>query len=284
MPTLGVIFVVLALAAAGVSAAPLTSATVTETKNDVRFKPATAAERSAKLKDTVTGADTLRTGERSLAELEFNDQTITRLGSMSVFTFAANTREFRVGQGLSLICVPKGAGGGKIVTAAITAAIEGTTVLAEQFSVPGKKAGDPQRVAGKFIFLEGRGVVSTPDGRQQKKINAGQMILHVEGDPKLADPQDIDLAALVADSGILNRFARPLPTQAAIQAAIDQQRGELRRGALAPGRFFVRGRGAKLGQNEPQLPAGYISAADRRVTDSGGVVALSIGAPCDCPR
>lgn len=263
-------------------AAPLRSATVTEMKNDVRYQSLATGERAAQPQDTLSGADVLRTGERSLAEIEFNDKTITRLGSKTVFTFAGDTREFRVGQGLTLICVPKGTGGGRIVTAAITAAIEGTTVLAEQFSVAGKKQGDPSRPAGKFIFLEGNGVVSTPDGKQQKKIQAGQMILHALGDPTLADPQDIDLATLVAESGILNNFQRPLPTADAIQDAIDHQDVDLRRGVLERSRNFVDGRGPRLRKGKSQQPGGFIDVGDPVTKDSGGIPALSLSAPCNC--
>lgn len=263
-------------------AEPLTSATVTEMKNDVRYKPGSAEERTAKLADVIKGSDALRTGERSLAEIEFNDQTLTRLGSMSVFTFDGDKREFRLSRGLTLICAPKGTGGGKIVTAAITAAIEGTTVLAEQFMVAGKKQGDPTRPAGKFIFLEGKGIVSTPDGKQQKKIRGGQMIAHALGDPKLADPQDIDLGTLVAGSGIINGFARLLPTWDAIQDEIERQRIDLRRGVLEETRYVVLGRGAKVGKRQPGQPAGYIEVHDPTYRDSGGIVALSTQAPCNC--
>lgn len=263
-------------------AEPLTSATVTEMKNEVRYKPGSAEERTAKLADLIKGADVLRTGERSLAEIEFNDQTLTRLGSTSVFMFDGDTREFRLSRGLTLICAPKGTGGGKIVTAAITAAIEGTTVLAEQFMVAGKKQGDPDPPAAKFIFLEGRGVISTPDGKQQKKIRGGQMIIHVLGDPKLADPQDIDLATLVAESGIINGFARQLPTWDAIQAEIERQRVELRRGVLEESHFVVLGRGAKLGGRHPQQPGGTVNVADKTYTDPGGIIALSEQVPCNC--
>src|ERR1017187_5185968 len=75
------------------AATPLSSARVTEAKHDVLYKGETAGERAAKLDDVVRGADVLRTGERSLAEIEFDDKTITRLGSKSVFSFNAEARE-----------------------------------------------------------------------------------------------------------------------------------------------------------------------------------------------
>ena len=113
MPRIGLALVGVCFLLTGVAsvAAPLSSATVTEMKNDVRFKATTTEERSAKLQDTIAGADVLRTGERSLAEIEFNDKTLTRLGSKSVFSFEPANREFRVDKGLALICLPKGTGG-----------------------------------------------------------------------------------------------------------------------------------------------------------------------------
>lgn len=263
------------------AAAPLTSATVTELKNEVRLQ-LPAEDRAAKVRDSLTGADVLRTGERSLAELEFNDKTITRLGSKSVFTFAGETREFRVNQGLTLICLPKGVGGAKIVTAAITAAIEGTTVLAEQFFVAGKKPGEPARPAAKLIFVEGRGVLTSPDSKEKVKIRGGQIFVHILGEPKLADPQDIDLGTLVAESGIINSFARKLPTWDAIQSEVKRQRVELRRGFLEESRFFLVGRGTQLGKRELSLPAGFENVGDPKIMDSAGVVALSEAAPCNC--
>ena len=57
---------------AGVAQArPLGQATVTETNNDVRYQAAKSAERPAKPKDIVRGADMLRTGQKSQAEIEF---------------------------------------------------------------------------------------------------------------------------------------------------------------------------------------------------------------------
>ncbi len=199
------------LAAGVVSAAPLTSATVTETKNVVQYRPATAEERAAKLGDVLNGADVLRTGERSLAELEFDDKTITRLGSKSVFTFEPTNREFRLEKGLALICMPKGSGG-RIVTSAITAAIEGTTVLVLGI--------------GRIIFLEGFAVVFTADGKQSKPIVAGQIALMENGQLQV---YDIMIDPLLK-SVIITSRANPLPTWDAILEVDRQQRDDIAKG------------------------------------------------------
>ncbi len=113
-------------------AASLGQATVTEVKNDVRYKAGDAGERPAKQKDVVRGSDVLRTGAKSLAEVEFEDKTITRLGSNSKFSFDPEKREFQLHSGVMLFDMKKGIGGGRIKSAGFTAAIEGTAGIVSQ--------------------------------------------------------------------------------------------------------------------------------------------------------
>jgi hypothetical protein len=176
-------------------AAPLSEAKV----------PEAGAERSAEIGDVVRGADILRTGEKSLAEMEFADRTLTRLGPLSVFSFQAREREFQLKEGLGLFCLPKGSGGGRIVTAAITAAIEGTTVLALG--------------VGKIVFLEGTGKVTTNDGQQQKAIRGGE-IAYLENGKLVVRP--IDLPPILRSRFIRER-PRQLPNWPQIQAVVRAQ-------------------------------------------------------------
>jgi hypothetical protein len=111
-------------------------ATVTQINNDVRYQPGNGAERRAAVRDVVRGADLVRTGLKSQAELEFEDRTITRLGSNTAFTFDPDKREFQLQKGLMLFDMPKTAGGGKIITPACTAAIEGTAGMVSYRSAP----------------------------------------------------------------------------------------------------------------------------------------------------
>ncbi|MBI5685518.1 MAG: FecR domain-containing protein [Verrucomicrobia bacterium] len=138
---------------AGVAQAkPLGQATVTETNNDVRYQAANSTERPAKLKDVVRGADMLRTGQKSQAEIEFEDSTITRLGSNSLFTFDPGKREFELREGVLLFDMQKGIGGGNIRTGGITAAIEGTAGMVI-------RRGPPQVIclAGLIRILDAQG-------------------------------------------------------------------------------------------------------------------------------
>lgn len=274
------------LAAVSAQETPPREARVTELFNEVMYRPERAElERPAQVGETVRGRDVVRTGDRSLAELEFDNRTVTRLGSRSIFTFETDTRSFHIRQGITVVSMPRGTGGGKIVTAAITAAIEGTTVIAEQFLVDGRRRGDPPRPAGKFIFLEGTGVVMTPDGRQRRRLRAGQMIIHALGDPFLAEPQEVDLETLLRGSGLFRRFGRALPGQGDIDRERDRQQRELRRGLLEESRFFVVGRGARLGQREPILPVDSpVGTQDPAWRDTAAIVGLSEQAPCpQCP-
>jgi len=133
-------------------AKPLGQATVTETNNDVRYQATNSAERPAKLKDVVRGTDVLRTGQKSQAEIEFEDTTITRLGSNSLFTFNPEKREFELREGVLLFDMQKGIGGGTIRTGGITAAIEGTAGMAI-------RRGPPQVIclAGLIRILDAQG-------------------------------------------------------------------------------------------------------------------------------
>lgn len=133
-------------------AKPLGQATVTETNNDVRYRASNSAERPAKPKDVVRGADVLRTGQKSQAEIEFEDSTITRLGSNSLFTFDPEKREFELREGVLLFDMQKGIGGGSIRTGGITAAIEGTAGMVI-------RRGPPQVIclAGLIRILDAQG-------------------------------------------------------------------------------------------------------------------------------
>jgi hypothetical protein len=118
----------------------LTEARVTRIIREVQLLPEQSAPRPAALQDTVRGGTAIRTGVESRTELTFPDQTLARLGANTFFSFTRGTRALDLGDGAMLLYVPKGAGGAKILTAAVTAAITGTTVLIE-YHPPRQRAG-----------------------------------------------------------------------------------------------------------------------------------------------
>jgi FecR protein len=193
-------------------------ATVTQVNNDVRYSGHDAAERPAKPADVVRGDDVLRTGRKSQAELEFDDRTITRLGSNSTFTFDPGKREFQLKKGLLLFDMPKHAGGGRIITPAGTAAIEGTAGIISYRSAPKVIC-----LAGEIRF-------------QNVLIHAGQMFIL----GRTPTPVDIHLKGIQA--GLLMR--RGLPNnRAEHDRAVQQQMDRLRSGELELTPFVMLGEG-----------------------------------------
>ena len=128
--------------------AGLKEALVSQVIKDVKLLPNQAAP-AASIRDEVRDGTAVRTGVESRAELTFTDQTITRLGANTIFSFNEGTRNLSLSSGAILLRVPKNAGGAQIKTAAVTAAITGTTIMMEYH---------PDAYI-KFIVLEGTGRV-----------------------------------------------------------------------------------------------------------------------------
>ncbi len=85
--------------------------------------------RPAKPGDVVTGQTSVKTGADSRAELQFPDNTITRLGANALFRFEAGGRDMTLESGTMLFSSPKGEGGGQVQAGAVTAAVTGTDFL-----------------------------------------------------------------------------------------------------------------------------------------------------------
>ncbi|MGH8165502.1 MAG: FecR domain-containing protein, partial [Rhodanobacteraceae bacterium] len=134
-------------------AAALKQARVTQVIKDVKLLPGQAAPRPAAVSDEVKNGTAVRTGNDSRAELTFTDQTLTRLGANTIFSFNEGTRNLQLSSGAMLLRVPKNDGGAKIKTAAVTAAITGTTIMLEYH---------PDAYI-KFIVLEGTGRIFRND-------------------------------------------------------------------------------------------------------------------------
>ena len=114
-----------------INGAELKEARVTQVVKDVKLLPNAAAARPAVVSDQVRDGTAVRTGVESRAELTFIDSTLARLGANTIFSFTEGTRNLDLKDGVMLLRVPKNADGAKINTAAVTAAITGTTVMLE---------------------------------------------------------------------------------------------------------------------------------------------------------
>src|SRR5437588_11801499 len=176
-------------------------ARVTQVVQDVKLLESQAAPRQATLSDTVRGDTAVRTGAESRAELTFGDLTIARLGANTIFSFNQGTRTVDLGNGAILLRVPKGSGGAKVQTAAVTAAITGTTVIVEYH---------PKSYA-KYLVLEGtmriylKGVLG-----ESLLLHAGQMMILNPNAKRLSEAVDFDLERLLQTSLFIQGF-RPHP-------------------------------------------------------------------------
>jgi hypothetical protein len=189
-------------AAFSVSAADLKEARITQIYNKVQTSEAEAPPRPAKLQETVEGEKSVSTGIASRAELTFADATLTRLGANTLFSFREGTRDLTLKNGTILLRVPKNHGGARIITAAVTAGITGTTVMLEV--VPKNPI--------KFIVLEGKAKLYLNRGRSAPlEVEAGQMVV-LPPNPKTFDGAkivSIDIQRLVRTSALIDGMENP---------------------------------------------------------------------------
>src|SRR5450755_135464 len=171
-------------------AAPLTESTFTEVVKDVNV--VASADKStapAKVSELFKAPDLVRTGADSRAEMTAPDQTITRVGANTVFSFEPASRNLRLEQGSVLFHAPKGLGGGTIKSGGAVAAVLGTTLIVSATTGGGFKV----------ILLEGKGKVTLPNGNSVT-LKAGQLVFVLPGGTKFSRVLDINLAKLVAGS------------------------------------------------------------------------------------
>ena len=218
--SLGLALICPALSFAG----PLTEAHVTKIVNQVKLIDPSSGDRDAKLDDVVRDQLALTTGIKSRSELVFQDNTLTRLGPESYFSFKSGTRDMTLQRGTMLLQVPKGLGGAKIHTAAVTAAITGTTIMMEY--VPNKDI--------KVLVLEGSLRLSM-NGRfgDSLLLTPGKMVIMPPNARRIPDPVTVDLKKVVQTSTLVNMHAKKgnqanpnqpsLPSIALIEKEMNQQ-------------------------------------------------------------
>lgn len=215
------------------TAAPLKSAKVTAAVNDVRVYRDSTTAATAAVGESISGSDDLHTGRRSRAELTFPDQSITRIGANSIFSFRSGSRDMEIKQGSFLLQVPKDAGGATIRTATVTAAITGTTTMMEYN--PGKWI--------KFITLEGKAKLRMKKGGNIVEVPPGYMVFMEEGGDKIPEPIMINIKKLVNTSKLLGKDFKELRQEAdeLVKETIDKQNEARDKGEVAPAGVIVGG-------------------------------------------
>src|SRR5436305_15155738 len=176
-------------------ASPLTSAEVTKIINRVSVIEPAKGDRPAVVRDIIKDDRGLQTAARSRSELLFQDNTLTRIGAETFFSFKTGTRDMTLEKGSMLLQVPKGLGGAKIHTAAVTAAITGTTIMMEYS--PGKYL--------KVLVLEGSLRLSRNGSFGDSVVlHPGKMVIMRSDAKKIPAPIAVDMAQIVRTSTFVN--------------------------------------------------------------------------------
>ena len=222
------IFAALAVGALGLApllqGGPLTEAQVTKIINDVRVVDPNKGTHPAAVNERIHDDIGLRTGVKSRSELLFQDDTLARLGPETTFSFKAGTRDLSLPQGTMLLQVPKGLGGAKIRTAAVTAALTGTTIMVKH--APSREI--------KVLVLEGSLRLSlNGTAKSSVMLPAGQMIVMRPDSKRIPDPVTIDLRHLMQTSSLVKMKGKQgLASTKLIEKEIEKQDHAREQGSL----------------------------------------------------
>jgi uncharacterized protein YjlB len=179
-------------------------ARVTQVIKDVHLLGSKSAPRPATVNDSVGEGTAVRTGGDSRAELTFTDQTITRLGSNTVFSYGQGAKDFDLASGAVLMVVPKEAGTVRINTSAATAAITGGVAMTEAHS----------KSVTKIIVIEGEACVKLKRGGASDpclNLLPGDMLVLPPNASRFPEKQHVDLNKLNKSAGLINKFGKKLP-------------------------------------------------------------------------
>jgi len=205
---------------AGRSFAAGSAATVTEAVNQVDHGLTQSTETHPAPKGTVLAdGEYLKTGVKSRAELELANKTITRLGANTIFNYSAADNQVDLQTGTLLFSKPKDEKPMTIKTAAVTAAIVGTTGFIQK-----------QGKSIVFGLIEGS-ATATIDG-VDFTIHAGQLLKFTPGSP----PQilSFDVPLLLATSPLITKFPHNLPNEKYINREIAEYNDLVGRGFIQP--------------------------------------------------
>ena len=186
---------------------------LTQVVNDVQIISAAAQkQKAAAVNDLFAMPDILRTGTASRAELVAQDETVTRVGANTIFSFDPANRTIDLKQGSLLFHSPHGKGGGTIHTGSATASVLGTTLIVTTTPNGGLKVLD----------LEGEVEVKFLSGLRQK-LDPGQMTFILPGGNQLAPVIVFRLDELTQNSLLVKGFNQSLASLPLIQNQVEKQ-------------------------------------------------------------
>jgi hypothetical protein len=192
-------------------------ARVTEVIRDVRLLSGQAAGRPAVVNDAVREGTAVRTGTDSRAELMFSDQTLTRLGSNTVFSFGAAAHTYNLGSGAILMTAPKETGTVKISSEAASCAVSGFTGIWESHS----------KSWNKVLIFEGNGDVWLKNNpSDHRHMHSAQILVFPPNATVLPQPQEFDVCKAISNGFLITGFSHKLPSWPLLVAECDRQRTE----------------------------------------------------------
>ncbi|MEJ0089598.1 MAG: FecR family protein [Limisphaerales bacterium] len=212
LPVRSWIITLLAVAAT-THAADFKQSKVTEVVNQVDIiSAADQAQKAATVNDLFKIPDILRTGPASRAELVAPDETVTRVGANTIFSFDPASRTIDLKQGSLLFHSPHGKGGGSIHTGSATASVLGSTLIVCATPNGGFKV----------ICLEDDAQIKLVNGLKQQ-LSPGQMTYILPGGKQLAPVIMFRLDDLVGQSLLVKGFVHPLPSMPLLLNEVDKQ-------------------------------------------------------------
>ncbi len=219
----------------------LKEARVSQVIKDVQLLRGQGAPKPATISDQVRQGTAVRTGTDSRAELTFTDLTIARLGANTIFSFDEGTRTVDLASGAILLRVPKDSGGAKIKTAAVTAAITGTTVLVEYH----------KDSYAKYITIEGLMRVYLA-GKLGESIllGPGEMIIIKPNAISLPEKVNVDLDRLIHTSLFFTQMG-PIGSETLMAKAQLEQLRLKSEGTLIDTNLVIFGRGTLVTLVDP---------------------------------
>ncbi len=195
---------------------------LTQVVNEVQIiSAADQVQKAAAVNDVFAMPDLLRTGAASRAELVAPDETVTRVGANTIFSFDPANRTLDLKQGSLLFHSPHGKGGGTIHTGSATASVLGTTLIVVTTPNGGFKV----------IDLEGHVKVTLTNSLSQK-LNPGEMTFVLPGANQLAPVVVFRLDELVQNSLLVKGFTQTLDSLPLIDNQIVIQQKQISSGLL----------------------------------------------------
>ena len=201
---------------------PLTESIFTEIIRQANV--VSAADKSAtpaRTNEVFKVPDLVRTGTASRIEMTAPDQTVTRVGADTVFTFVPDGRDILLERGSVLFHPPAGVGGGAVKFHGTAAAVLGTTEMCTIEPDGGFKVLD----------LEGK-VKVTLENNATVELKAGQMVIVPPDGDAFGPVMNFNLGRLLPHLLLVTGFSSPLSSLPLIQAAIQLQDQEIAGGQV----------------------------------------------------